>query len=933
MKNGRVNSMKRIFSAICILLAMSVQAVTVNDAAGAFKGTLKVGNQTYSNKEIYVLPGTTSSAVTIVLPGVAFSSKNADLVLVDMTLNSNGKLAIGHADTYVQQISSSSVSASSMSFNFKITTPSLQQVTTVTFSGNKVSDQNYAITNGGFEGSWSNNEAQGWHSFYTATGNFASTARNSTQFTQATDVRPGSAGSHSALIQSKYIVGAKANGNCTNGQINAGSMTADDPSGNYNFSDPSNSGYNTKFVGNPDSIIFWAKYIPADQNPSNSVNKARMHTVITTNARYQDPEASSYASVKVAEATVNYSATSSMGWQRLSVPFTYSSLDPTSAAYMLVTFTTNQAPGAGTTSRSKVDKIYLDDIEMVYNHSLTSLKMNGSRITFQNGQAQSTQIFSDQDYSFAATSNGKAAKTFIGYDASTYRVHVYVVGHNYSQARAYSLYTLQMAEPIRDTEYAYAASTCDNEPYSDNLFHNLTQSGVYTTTIPNTQGGDSLITLTLTVKPTYAYAAAGTMKMNETYSWRGKTYQNLLPGVYHYADSLRTKAGCDSIYTLTLTVEAIPYYYEESTTVCRNEESEWHRKTLNTAEVGTFTVYDSLVSMYGKDSVYKLTLNVLPTYTVHTDATIKMNESYTWRGQSYENLTPGVHNYVDSLRTNAGCDSILTLTLMVQSIGYMFEEAMSACRNEAVEWHQQMLNTTEVGTFTVYDSLVSKYGKDSVYKLTLSVHPTYLFTEERYVNEANLVWRGKTIQDLPRREEPYLIYDSLTSQYGCDSVYMLRLHVSDIPITYGSYTNECCEGEFILFDGVEYRTSFDDDVRVSARNVYGGDSIVHVTITVFPSYYIEDSMTIIVGEHIQWEYYDLGQFPIGSTTLQAEYWSDDFCDSIRVLHLTIEPRPIVTGIPHTGSDKQVARKVLYNGRIYIIRKDEKIYDIIGNAIQ
>ena len=446
----------------------------------------------------------------------------------------------------------------------------------------------------------------------------------------------------------------------------------------------------------------------------------------------------------------------------------------------------------------------------------------------------------------------------------------------------------------------------------------MTQSGVYTTTIPNTQGGDSLITLTLTVKPTYAFAATGMMKMNETYSWRGKTYQNLLPGVYNYADSLRTKAGCDSVYTLTLTVEAIPYFYEESTTVCRNEESEWHRKTLNTTEAGTFTVYDSLVSMYGKDSIYKLTLNVLPTYTVHTDATIKMNE---------------VHNYVDSLRTNAGCDSILTLTLMVQSIGYMFEETMSACRHEAVEWHQKTLNTTEVGTFTVYDSLVSKYGKDSVYKLTLSVHPTYLFTEERYVNEANLVWRGKTIQDLPRREEPYLIYDSLTSQYGCDSVYMLRLHVSDIPITYGSYANECCEGEFILFDGVEYRTSFDDDVRVSARNVYGGDSIVHVTITVFPSYYIEDSMTIIVGEHIQWEYYDLGQFPIGSTTLQAEYWSDDFCDSIRVLHLTIEPQPIATGIPHTGSDKQVARKVLYNGRIYIIRKDEKIYDIIGNAIQ
>ena len=209
----------------------------------------------------------------------------------------------------------------------------------------------------------------------------------------------------------------------------------------------------------------------------------------------------------------------------------------------------------------------------------------------------------------------------------------------------------------------------------------------------------------------------------------------------------------------------------------------------------------------------------------------------------------------------------------------------------------------------------------------------YLFTEEKYVNEADLVWRGKTITDLPKREEPYLIYDSLKSQFGCDSVYMLRLHVSDIPITYGSYTNECCEGEFILFDGVEYRESFEGDVRVAERNIYGGDSIVHVTITVFPSYYIEEEMTIVVGEDAQWEYYELSQFPLGSTTLKAEYWSDDFCDSIRVLHLIVEPKPIGTGLPNTLSEKRVARKVLYNGRIYIIRKDENVYDVLGNKIQ
>ncbi len=873
--------MKKIITAICLLVSLSVQAAQMDAALGVYSGSVTINGTSYSASQIYVLPGAEANTLTCVV---------GQQVLVN--------------------IPSSSIDLSA------------QAITA-----------NYAITNGGFEGNWSNNEPQGWHSFKTATGDYASFVTGNTgQFQQSTDTRPGSTGSYSAQLQSKTLMGIIANGNCTNGRINAGSMSASDASGNYAFSDPSQPNYTTAFVGCPDSLVFWAKYIPGGGNVTDASNKARAHATLLTNARYQDPETKDYSAIKIAEATSNYSATSSKGWQRIAVPFVYTSVSPSQMAYMLLTFSTNATPGGGNASKKSPDNVYIDDAEMIYNHSLTQLKVDGEVISFTNGQATTNKIYSN-NYAVSATTNGKAAKTFIGYDATNYRMYIYVVADNYSQAHTYSLYTLQMAEPIRDTEYAYSATTCDNEPYSDNLFQNLTKSGVYHTTIPNTQGGDSLITLTLTVNKTYAFAAEGTIKMNESYTWRNKTYQNLTPGVHTFADSLQTKAGCDSVYTLTLTVQSIGYWFDETMSVCQNEEASWHQKTLKSSAAGTFTVYDSLQSIYDKDSIYRLTLTVLPTYTMPFEATIKMNESYTWREKTYEHLTPGAYTYVDSLKTKAGCDSVLILTLTVEPIGYLFEEAMSVCRNEETSWHQKALNTSEDGTFTIYDSLVSIYGQDSIYALTLTVHPVYLFTEEKYVNEANLVWRGKTITDLPKREEPYLIYDSLKSQFGCDSVYMLRLHVSDIPITYGSYTNECCEGEFILFDGVEYRESFEGDVRVAERNIYGGDSIVHVTITVFPSYYIEEEMTIVVGEEAQWEYYELSQFPLGSTTLKAEYWSDDFCDSIRVLHLTVEPKPIGTGLPNTLSEKRVARKVLYNGRIYIIRKDENVYDVLGNKIQ
>lgn len=841
--------MKRIFTCIWIgLLAVTAQAVSVNDVTGMFRGNLNIGGTNYANEEVYILPGTESNSITFVLPDFKYNNASlGNIVLVNIPMDGNGKLTLNNSGLYIKAINeratidvvnglvdggttyNSILSANSAQVLLSIAASSLPQPIFVLFSGNRVTDKNYAINNGGFEGSWSNSEPSGWHSFGTATGNFASMAGGDGQFKQSTDKRPGSTGSHSVMIASNLIVGVKANGNCTNGCVNAGSMTANDPEGNYNYSDPSKSGFNTPFVGNPDSIVFWAKYIPADKDPNNSVNKARMRAVVTTNTRYQDPESGDYGKARIADATLNYTA-KNMDWQRLAVPFTYSNVNPASAAYVLITFSTNMTPGGGSTySEGSVfnktyhyDNIYLDDAEMVYNHALTSLKMNGTDVSFSNGQATTQNMFSDQDYTFAATSNGKASKSFIGYDAKNNQVHVYVVAQNYSQAKSYSLYTLQMAEPIKDTEYAYSATTCDNEPYSDNLFSNLTEAGTYHATIPNTRGGDSLITLTLNVLPTYSFPTTATIRMDESYSWQGREYNNLVPGVYNDTNALKTKAGCDSVFTLTLTVEAIPYAFSETITACKNEETTWHNKSLPTGQVGTTVIYDSLLSIYGKDSVYTLTLNVLPTYR---------------------------------------------------------------------------------------------------------------FDETKYVNEADLVWHGKTIQGLPQSSDPYLFYDSLTATNGCDSVYVLTLHVSDIPVTYGYYEAATCHGEEVEFEGVKYGEAFQGEVRASELNIYGGDSIVNLTVTILPIYYIEDLLTIKEGDAAEWEYYNLSHFTAGEYTLEATYYSIDDCDSTMVLNLKVLSDSIATRLPNTQETGKVARKIFRNGQLYIIRKEDAIYDTLGKRIK
>ncbi|GEM_PF-879615 len=824
--------MKRIFSLLIIStsLYLSCFAVSVADVSKVFTGSLSIGGEPYNNKEIYILPGSKSGHVTMVLPNFEFSGISlGDIIVVNIPMDTSGQLNALTTSVFIEILelranvivsSPSSLSSSLAQITLNIDVPDLATIP-VTFSGQSITDRNYDFTNGGFEGSWSNNEPNGWHSFVTATGKMATFVNSSSgQFTQSSDKRPGSTGSHSALIKSKVLMGAKANGNCTNGQINAGATKASDGSKNYNFSDPSNEGYNTAFVGNPDSLVFWTKYIPADGNVSNSANKARAHAVVTTNARYQDPETSDYSSIKIADAAINYSATSSKGWQRLSVPFSYSSVNPASAAYVMITFSTNQTPGGGTSTSDNVDNVYLDDVEMVYNHALTSLTIDGQNVSFSNGVATSDLVYSDNTYAIEAKNNGKGAQSFIGYDEATASVYIYVVAHNYSQTPNYSLYTVKMVQPTQDNEYAYSASTCDNEPYSDANFTNLTQSDTYQTTLKNKQGGDSLITLTLTVLPSYSFPTSASIHLGETYTWHEKEYNYSTPGIYNDTISMQTAEGCDSLYTLTLHVTAQGESYSETLTTCQYEEQTWHEKSLPTAAAGTYTIYDSLISVYGVDSIHVLNLTVLPAYRSESNVYInKELTQYTWDGHSkytveYPNgvvyteqnnvltMIDGIYILTDSHPMANGCDSSVVLYLHRSEVPVTYGSYTTTfCEGE--DFTYDGIQYSESFEGDVHLSMPNVYGGDSIVHLEVNVLPSPTTHEYQTITKGEkITWQGYDLSTFSVGEKELMI--SGYTEYGCDSTIVLHLTINPIATALDEMQSSNMKIEKVLYNGHLY---------------------------------------------------------------------------------------------------------------------------------
>src|SRR5947208_8278372 len=123
-----------------------------------------------------------------------------------------------------------------------------------------------------------------------------------------------------------------------------------------------------------------------------------------------------------------------------------------------------------------------------------------------------------------------------------------------------------------------------------------------------------------------------------------------------YSDTFTSAARCDSIATLILNINAV---VRDTTTqtICENQlPYTWNGLSLTAS--GTYS--DTLTSAAGCDSIATLILNVNAVLRDTTTQTICENQlPYTWNGLS---LT-AAGTYSDTLTSAAGCDSIASLIL------------------------------------------------------------------------------------------------------------------------------------------------------------------------------------------------------------------------------------------------------------------------------
>ena len=325
---------------------------------------------------------------------------------------------------------------------------------------------------------------------------------------------------------------------------------------------------------------------------------------------------------------------------------------------------------------------------------------------------------------------------------------------------------------------------------------------------------------------------------------------------------LQSMHGCDSTVILNLTVH--PTYNDTITAeICDNET--YTQFGFNVSEQGVYTQH--LQSIHGCDSIVTLNLLVHPTYNDTITAEICDNETYTQFG--FNTSEPGV--YTQHLQSIYGCDSLVTLNLLVHPT-YNDTIMAEICDNET--YTQFGFNTSEAGYHT--QTLQSIYGCDSLVTLNLLVHPTYndTITAEICDNEVYTQFGFNT-------SEAGYHTQHLQSIHGCDSIVTLNLLVH--PTFNDTIVAGICDNE--VYTQFGFNVSEQGVYTQHLQSIHGCDSLVTLNLLVHPTY--NDTITAEICDN---EVYT--QF--GFNTSEAGYHTQHLqsihgCDSIITLNLTVYP--------------------------------------------
>ncbi len=286
-----------------------------------------------------------------------------------------------------------------------------------------------------------------------------------------------------------------------------------------------------------------------------------------------------------------------------------------------------------------------------------------------------------------------------------------------------------------------------------------TTSGTYIDSYAVSSSCDSIVKTTLTVFPIDFIFLDSTICYGDSLFFANSFIKN--SGLY--TDTLFSSFGCDSITQLNLTVLPLNLTVLEAT-ICTGDSLMIFNQYEN--QGGVYT--QLLSSGEGCDSIIEFYLTLEDEQLIEEEIHLCEGDSILLEN-SFQ-LTSGV--YYDTLASFYGCDSVIKSTLFVHN-NYVFFDTVNACGTYF--WNTTSSFYNETGNYIA--SLTSIFGCDSIINLHLQIKPIEssvltlpFFCDSAFVNET---WYYHS----------QVVIDTLTATTGCDSLVYTELEIRDCSTT------------------------------------------------------------------------------------------------------------------------------------------------------
>ena len=265
-----------------------------------------------------------------------------------------------------------------------------------------------------------------------------------------------------------------------------------------------------------------------------------------------------------------------------------------------------------------------------------------------------------------------------------------------------SIVTLDLAvNPIYTS--TLFAEICEGENYTigDSTY---SISGVFNQNYQTINGCDSIVTLDLTVNPTYSNIINEFICTGQNFIVGDSTYTET--GVY--TNMLQSIAGCDSLVTLILTVDNV-LEIDLVENICVGDSTEMGG--VYYSQTGVYS--NTTQSSNGCDSIVTLTLTVFDNFASSMNEVICEGSSYEVGDSSF--TTSGI--YTVEMQTINGCDSTVTLGLTVNGVD---DIALTESICEGQNYIVGDSTFTSTGIYQI--GFINANGCDSIVTLDLTVN-------------------------------------------------------------------------------------------------------------------------------------------------------------------------------------------------------------------